>query len=257
MNGRNDIQGIQSEWLKYKRTFMRKLILLAPLFFVLMAIPQKLLMPAGYLRQWQLLIDLVFNWWPVLFLPLGTALFAALADSQEKKSGGIRSLRSHNVSACSLWIDKVTGMAMHTFLASLVLFCSVLLAGWITAKGAVPWKTILSACLVTWITSLPLLPLQLWAAAWKGVFFSMALGFAGMMTGVLAAQKPFWPAVSWSWPTRLMCPIIGVHPNGTLLEATDPLRDPSVIPVGIGLSLTAFAAVTVLTAFWFRRQEVK
>ncbi len=66
---------------------------------------------------------------------------------------------------------------------------------------------------------LALIPIQLWAATWKGVFLSIGLAFAGMMAGVLAAPSDFWYAVPWSWATRLMCPIIGVHPNGTFLGA--------------------------------------
>ncbi|MGF7143591.1 hypothetical protein HNQ56_002018 [Anaerotaenia torta] len=40
------MNGLQSELIKYKRTFTRKLIILAPLFFVLQAVPQRLFMPA-------------------------------------------------------------------------------------------------------------------------------------------------------------------------------------------------------------------
>ncbi len=247
---------LQSELIKYKRTFTKKLIILAPLFFVLQALPQKLLMPANYLRPWQLITNLVFNWWPVIFLPLGIALFASLIDSQEKKSGNYRSLRAHNISSFYLWVNKFAGMAVYTFLSTIVLFVSVVLAGLITAKGAVPWG-IITASTLSWIVSLTLIPLQLWAATWKGMFFSMAIGFAGMLAGVFAAAKSYWIALPWSWATRLMSPIIGVHPNGLLLEIDDPLRDASVLPIGIGLSLVVFVAATIITAFWFSKREVK
>lgn len=248
---------IQSELIKYKRTITKKIILLAPLFFVLQAVPQKLLMPPNYLRPWELITNLVFNWWPVIFLPLGIALFAALIDSQEKKAGNYRTLLAHNISPISIWISKVAGMAIHTFLSSLVLIISVVIAGLITAKGAVPWIEIFTASIVSWIVSLALIPIQLWAATWKGMFFSMAVGFAGMLVGVFAAAKSYWIYFPWSWVTRLMSPIIGVHPNGVLLEAADPLRDPSVIPVGIGISLIVFVVVTILTAVWFSKREVR
>ena len=54
-----------------------------------------------------------------------------------------------------------------------------------------------------------------------------------------------------------MCAIIGVHPNGTLLEQGSKLRDMSVIPTGIGISLSVFIIITIITAFWFKRREVK
>lgn len=34
--------------------------------------------------KWESLLALIFNWWPFVFLPLGYALFAALAAAQEK-----------------------------------------------------------------------------------------------------------------------------------------------------------------------------
>lgn len=251
------MNGLQSELIKYKRTFTRKLIILAPLFFVMQALPQKLFMAADYLRPWQLITNLVFNWWPVIFLPLGMGLIAALVDSQEKKAGNYRGLRAHNTPPMVIWVNKVAAMAVHTLLATLVLAVSAVLAGLITAKGAVPWTEIITASIVSWLASLVLIPIQLWAATWKGMFFSMAIGFAGMLAGMFAAAKSYWIAVPWSWTTRLMCPIIGVHPNGLILEAADPLLDASVIPIGIGLSLIVFIAVTAITALWFSKREVK
>lgn len=251
------MNGLQSELIKYKRTFIRKLMLLFPLFFVLQALPQKLFMPTDYLRPWQLITDLVFNWWPVIFLPLGMGLLAALVDAQEKKAGNYRSLRAHNTPPMFIWINKVVALGIHTLFATLVLAVSALLAGLITAKGPVPLTEIITASIVSWIASLVVIPIQLWAATWKGMFFSMTLGFAGMLAGVFTAAQSYWMVVPWSWATRLMCPIIGIHPNGLILEAADPLRDASVIPIGIGLSLMMFIAITVITALWFRNREVK
>ncbi|QXM07441.1 lantibiotic immunity ABC transporter MutE/EpiE family permease subunit [Crassaminicella indica] len=248
---------MQSEFLKYKRTFTRKLIIFAPLFLVIYALFQKLFMPADYLRPWQLLIDLVYNWSPVLFIPIGMALFAALVKLQEEKAGNYRGLCTRNISPFLIWVGKVIVMAVHTLLATIVFIISIIISGFITAGGAVPWFKIFAGGVVLWVTSLALIPIQLWAATWKGTFISMALGFTGMIAGVIAAAKPYWVYVPWSWPTRLMCPIIGIHPNGVLLEALDPLRDPSVIPIGIILSIMALIISTILTAVWFTKREVK
>lgn len=251
------MNGLQSELLKYKRTFMRKLIVLFPLFFVLYALVIKLLMPANTFRDWQLLTALVFNWWPVLFLPLGMGLFATLVAGQEKRAGNYRALRAHDTPPALLWINKIAGMAFHTLLTTLVLVVAVVVAGMLTSRGAIPWAEILAASFTCWAVSLVLIPIQLWAATWKGMFLSMGIGFVGMLAGVLGAPKPAWIAVPWSWTTRLMCPIVGVHPNGVLLNAGDPLLNASVVPLGIAVSVAAFLALTALTAIWFSRREVK
>ena len=248
---------LQSEFLKYKRTFTRRLILLAPMFFIIVALPQKLFMPENYLRPWQLILDLVFNWWPVVFIPMGLALFAALTESQEKKAGNYRSLRVRDISPAHLWIAKVIIMGCHTLISTLVLIGATVISGLITGGGCIPWFKIFAASLTAWGVSLAIIPLQLWIATWKGTFASIAMGFLGLIAGVIAAPKSYWIYVPWSWPIRLMCPIIGVHPNGTLLESTSPLLDASVIPQGIIISIVSLIILAFITAVWFNKKEVK
>lgn len=251
------MNGISSELLKYKRTFTRKLIVFIPLFFAIQAAAGVALMPKDVVRTWDLVTSMIFNVWSVVFLPFGMALFAVLADSQEKKSGNYRSLRSHSISPIYIWINKILVMAFHSLLASLVLIIATIISGMITATGEIPWGQIFSASLVSWLVSLVLIPIQLWAATWKGLFLSMALGFIGFLSGMISAPTSSWILVPWSWPIRLLSAIIGVHPNGTLLEAGDKLLDSSVIPIGIFVSLIAFVIITIATAFWFNRREVK
>ncbi len=247
---------IQSELLKQKRTFARKLVIFAPLFFIVTALPQKLFMPEDIARPWQLLVGMVYNWWPVIFIPLGIALLTALGTLQERKAGNYRCLLANSISPVYIWIGKVIVMAIHTLLATLFLMIALVISGFISAGGAVPWLEIFAGGMTMWLASLALIPVQLWAASWKGTFFGMAAGFAGMIAGVLAAANSCWLYVPWSWPTRLMCPVIGVHPNGVLLEAADPLRDASVIPTGIMLSIAFLAIFTTITGLWFNRREV-
>lgn len=252
--------GLQSELLKYKRTFMRKLIVFIPIFFAGYAlIIQSTLMKNPLSERlswdWQSLLCLVFNWWPMVFLPIGFALFASLAASQEVKAGNYRALKSHNISPAALWINKIAAMAFHSLLSTIILMVSTIFAGLFSKAGAVPIGQIAAAGLVCWVTSLVLIPIQLWAAVWKGLFLSMGIGFAGMIGGILTASNSVWLAVPWSWATRLMCPIVGVQPNGTVLSQDSPLRSTYVIPVGIAVSLAVFFAVTVCTAAWFQRRE--
>lgn len=251
------MNGISSELLKYKRTFTRKLIVFIPLFFAIQAVAGVALMPEDIVRTWDLVISMVFNVWTVIFLPFGMALFAVLVDNQERKSGNYRSLRAHNNSPAYIWMNKILIMAFHTLLSSFVLVIAIFLSGMITATGQIPWGQIFSASLVSWLVSLVLIPIQLWAATWKGLFLSMAVGFIGFIAGMVSAPTSYWFFIPWAWGIRLMSAIVGVHPNGTLLEVGDKLLDTSVIPIGIVVSLLAFIIITVVTAFWFNRRETK
>lgn len=166
-------------------------------------------------------------------------------------------MRVHNISPSIIWTGKVVLMAYHTMLSTLVFIIVIIISGLITAGGEIPWIKVFTGGFMVWLTSLAIIPLQLWVATWKGTFFSMAVGFVGLIANVIAAPKWYWVYVPWSWPTRLMCPIIGVHPNGAPLKSSDFLMNSSVIPKGIVLSLVTLIIVTIITSTWFTRREAR
>jgi len=248
---------ILSERLKYKRSFAKKLALTAPLFFALYGVIVRFYLPDRSLLAWDALLAMIFNWWPVLFVPVGVALLCVLAENRERKAGRYRGLRANNISLPKLWLGKIAVLGYYQLMASIVLIAATVAAGLITASGDVPLLKIVQASLLIWLVSLGLIPIHLFAAARFGAFAGLALGAAAMFAGVLAAPGPYWFAVPWSWPTRLMAPLIGVHPNGVTLQAGDPLLDASVMPIGIAASLLFLAASSALTARWFARSEVR
>jgi ABC-2 type transport system permease protein len=248
---------VASERLKYKRSFAKKFALAAPLFFVLYGAVIRFLLPDQSNLPWKLLLSMIFNWWPVLFIPMGTALLCTLAENREKKAGNYRSLCSNNISIPKLWVSKILVIGYYMLASSVVLIFAAVAAGLLTAGGDVPLADIVGSSLLIWLVSLGLVPVHLFAAARFGAFGGLASGIAGIVAGVLAADRPFWIAVPWSWPIRLMSPMIGVHPNGVLLDPGDPLLDPSVIPAGIAASLLFLAAGSALTAHWFAGREVR
>lgn len=110
------MSGFKSEILKYKRTFIKKLIVFIPVFFAVYALVVQATMmnnPLSHTQSWswESLLGLVFNWWSFLFLPIGFALFATLVAIQEKKAGNYRVLRMYNKSTMRIWFYKELGMA--------------------------------------------------------------------------------------------------------------------------------------------------
>lgn len=244
-----------SEWLKYKRTFTKKLILGIPLIFVLKALLLRVLLP-GTLTPWEGLLALTFNWWPVVFLPLGFGIFSWLGTRIEDQSGAYKILRTE-ADPQRLWMFKILTMGALSLLSHIVLGLSTFLGGMVTASGPAPVEKIALGCLLCFLSSLPLIPLCLWAAHGKGLFFVLSLSLAGFLGGVLGAQKPFWFLVPWSLATRLMAPVMGVHPNGVPLERGDPLLRPGQILPGLLAAFFFFALFTFLSAKWFRKREVR
>ena len=242
-----------SENLKYRRTFPRKLIVLAPMFFILYAF----FTMSNMGTKDNYFITMVFNWWPLIFMPLGSALICSLSDARERKSGNYRGLRSHNVHAAGMWLSKIAIIAYYMLLSSLVLIAVVYLSGVLIPANAAPLLRICEASIVIWITSIGLIPVYLFFATWLGTVAAIGISVVGLVSGVVMATEPSWILMPWSWALRLMCPIIGVHPNGTALMANDSLLSTSVIPAGILISLLFFIAASMLTAFWFSKREVR
>lgn len=253
-----------SELLKYKRTFTAKLIIFIPVFFAVYSIVINYIIEnnaqaasnASAASSWNVFLALVFNWWSFLFLPLGMGLFAGLVAMQEKKAGNYRVQRSHDIAPFKIWRNKVFGMAVISFMSSIVLILSIIVSGLLTEKGAMPLKQIITAGLLCWLVSLVLIPIQLWIATMCDFLLSMGVGFLGTVLGVILAPTSYWIVCPWSYATRLMCPVIGVHPNGVVLDSSNPLLDTSVIPLGIIVSIVVLALAVCLTGFWFSRKEL-
>jgi len=243
---------LQSENLKYKRTFSRKFIVMAPLFFILYAI----FTMANMGTKNNYFIIMVFNWWPLIFMPLGSALLCSLSDAKEKKAGNYRGLRSHNVKGIGLWLSKIAIISFYTFLSSIMLITVVFLSGFLSRGNATPFFKICEASMVIWITSVGLIPVYLFLSTWLGTVASIGSALIGLAAGVIMASGPSWIFMPWSWPLRLMCPIVHVNPNGTTLQAEALLMNPAVIPMGIIVSLGFLIITSYLTAIWFSKREV-
>jgi len=171
---------ILAERLKYKRSFARKLVLIAPLFFALYGLIVRLYLPDQSLLPWDALLAMMFNWWPVLFVPIGVSLLCALAENREKKAGRYRSLLANDISLPKLWLGKIVVLGYYQLISSLVMAIAAVAAGLIAAGGGIPLLKIVGASLLIWLVSLGLIPIHLFAAARLGAFAGLALGAAAM-----------------------------------------------------------------------------
>lgn len=245
---------LRAEMLKYKRTFMAKLVIFIPLFFAAYSLVTSYLVPGSY--DWNGILVMSFNWWPVTFLPLGYGLFAGMVANLERKAGNYRVLKGEVLAPRRIWLGKILGMALIAACSSAVLVLGDLICGML--QGDVPpLGVMLLAALLCWIATLALIPLQLWLATWAGMLASIVCGAVGMIVGVLLAPTKLWLLCPWSWASRLMAPTVGVHPNGIVLQDGDPLLNAGVIPLGLVVSLAVFVLLSVLTAQWFARRESK
>lgn len=245
-----------SEEVKYRRTFARRLVVTGP---ALMGALYALLVAALGNREpdWSLFLATIFVWWVTVWVPVGAALAAGLADRIERRSGAWRALRARPLSPATLYVAKLSVLALQMLAGALVMAAVTGVVGAILAGWPVPLGRLGMVVFLSWLASLPLLSIGLWVSNAAGLWASVALGLVGMVAGAVAAETPEWLYVPWAWPARAAIPAAGVHANGLPLETGSELASLGVIPPVIGVSLAASAALALLGALWFSRREVR
>ena len=237
---------LKAENLKLKRTFTRKLILIAPL--------------ATLLLTWSLAVTWfqvnAFNWWYVLLLPGFIAIISALSDQKEKKLE-YRGVLALPISLKKIWIAKVLNLVFYTALSCFVLLIGILL-GSFSVPNPLPLGTACLGMFLIFLTSLWQIPFCLFLSRKIYMVGTILVQVAaGFLLGVLLAAKSIWWICPYSWTMRVMAPVLGILPNGTLAQAGDPLLNPFSIPVSIVLSILLFIILLVATTGWFQKQEAR
>lgn len=245
-----------SEKIKYRRTFTYWLVILGPLGLVFSYAMVGLLGESG--TSWPLFLGVIYNWWPILWVPMGAALLAALAAWYEDRSGAWVVLRSRPQHPAVLFGAKLLVLTLHALLATAILAVAVFLAGTVLIGVSVPLDTLLLGAFLPWIAALPLLAIQLWVAMAGGFGASIVVGVGGFISGALAAESnTLIYFVPWAWPIRVIIPIVGIHANGTPLASGDPLWDPGIVPGILALSFIFAAGVLAASSLWFTKKEVR
>lgn len=241
-----------SENMKIRHTFVEKLTWIAPTLVIMLSI----LLTARYFQ-----VD-SYNWWYSMMLPGTLALSCALTSKIDGTMKN-RAVISLPVVLQKVWIGKVL-----IGIKNLVISCSII---FIAAQVSVfvvnidPITKIstfngLTAILILIITYMWQIPLYLFLGNKLGLFPTIifSLGF-NVICGALSVEE-YWWMIPFSYPSRLMCPVLKILPNGLLAQPgsqtfTPQLLDTWGIPFGIIVSLALFFILTYVTAKWFERQE--
>lgn len=241
---------LKAENLKLKHTFTKKLIIIMPIISLLIAT----LSPAWYEANG-------FNWWYVMILPGYIALICSLVHQKEDKKIKYRGVMCLPIDLKKLWISKVLLIGNYVFLSCIILSIGILLGRFIFPSAIInpmPVTKVIIGALVITITALWQVPLCLFLANKVGLFPTILINSGvGLVLNLIAVDKGLWWICPYSWTARLMCPILGILPNGLLAEMGNQLLNSNVIWSGITLSILLFILFILVTAHWFSKQEVK
>lgn len=240
------INMLQSENLKYKKTFAKVLAFISPMYVLAYSL---FMNPYFFLNS--------INWWSFIILPFVIAIVAALSVIREKKAGHYRTLKSKDINLERMWISKIIVIGYYTFIASIVIIVSFLIVKLIFNSDLIDVKDLIIGAFTIWFTTLVLIPICLFIAEKFGTFASIVVTCVGSVAGVIMSIDKMWYLCPWSISSRLMCPILSLNPNGMLLEPGDPLLDSSVILIGILMSIAGFIILSLLTSLWFAKKEAR
>lgn len=237
-----------AEKVKFKRTFVKKIPYISPLLTLMIA----LLSPIWFETNG-------YNWWYILMLPGVITLFTYLVHQKEEKKLRYRGIYSLPINLKKSWIAKVLFIMFNIFIACLTLFLWIQLVGWIfEIPLQISFNQGLFAAVIMVITSAWQIPLCLFLSKKLKLIGVFLFNFVtGLVINIAMADTNLWWLSPYSITSRTMATILGIHPNGTILDSESPLIDTYVIPIGVSLSIVLFFLLLIVTANWFVNQEEK
>lgn len=239
---------VKAERLKMRHTFGKVLAVAFPVFTLLLVF---VLMGGTHL-----FFAAAWNWWYTLFLP---AMLAVLCYLGTKKDGKINYynmlVTPYTLERCLA--GKIIYYSFLLFLANFIIFIGVAVSDAMTnGTSILIYESFLAAILlsVLYLWEIPLYILLSYRfGMFADIFVCVILSMGG--TAIFASSRFWWLCPS-SIPVRLMCPVLGILPNGLLVPDGSSLYNTEVILPSIVLSLVWFVLTAYLTVRVFKRKVV-
>ncbi len=233
------INMIKAEFIKEKRAANIKLVLLTPIIFVLFNLLMGLLMgPSPEGKSY--LMATSFNWYPIMVLPVVLSLLVVNINNKEKGSHLVFQ-RSMGMSGAKLILAKNLLVLIELFTILLLSSLAIFIVGGLLLKEPIVPKVLAEATLVMFLGSLPVVGISFLVNSFcKKSFLIIIMNFLLTFPSAVIAVTGKWPFFPWAYSLRMLAPIVGVHPNGTFLEASSPLLDREPVYVGFLLSLLVY-----------------
>lgn len=238
---------IHAEHRKLAHTFGKKLPFLVPVLNLLLA-----LWLTGGMGKY--LPASAWNWWYIMLLPGMMSVFCYLCVKKDKKIKYFH-VFTLQIAPGKSWMAKIIYCILGMLFSNLVTFLGTWVGGILFGTTILPFSGFAGACLLS-ITYAWSIPLFLFLSDRYGMFASIFSGIILPMASVFTiADGNLWWIIPSSIPIRLMCPVLGILPNGLPVESGSRLGSGNVILPGMILAMLWFLLLTILTGVWFHRKE--
>ena len=212
---------ILGDYLKYKRTFLKKIIYIIPISLIILSY---ILAPPYFT------VD-SYNWWYTIIMPITYALIPALMNRYEDKKIKYRAVYPLSIDLRKIWISKII-VASYSF------------------------STLLVSSIVLVVSSIWQIPFCLLLAKKFGFSISLMInGLLGVVLGIMFSAGDYWLFSPYSWSIRAMVPMLKIMPNGLPADAGNMMLNTSILPPCI-FSILLFLLLSYLSSIWFAKQEV-
>lgn len=239
---------IYAEYLKTKRTFTRKLSWLAPLLTMLLCAG---LMAGSFFQS------ATYNWWYTLLLPGALTLICSGVIQKDRKKLNYRAILGLPINPGLVWLAKIGTVVCLLLISSIVLLVGSSPGGIIFGAN-LSFAENTAASMLLFLTFLWQIPFCLFLIDRIGMFATLIINLLGNVAcNILFATTAFWWAAPYAIPSRLMCAVIGVLPNGLPVPEGDPLLEKGVVLPGVLLTLGLFVILSILTMLPFHSREAK
>lgn len=236
----------KAEMIKMKRSSAYLLAVAGPIFTMILCI----ILGVGDLFQYG-----AMNWWYATILPGVLALTCASSIQRDSKINyyGVMSLP---ISKEKLWLAKIIICCAIYLGATAIMIIGTIIGGGLLG-ARVSLSNMIIAGIVLFITFIWQIPVMLMLVRKTSMAIAVLTNMFMNILGVaIFASESNWFLFPFAIPSRLMCPIIGVLPNGLPVEAGSSLLNKNVILPGIAISIVLFVLVTFITTKMFSKQEV-
>ncbi|QNQ81385.1 lantibiotic immunity ABC transporter MutE/EpiE family permease subunit [Lactobacillus sp. PV034] len=236
---------ISSEWLKNKRTIVRKLVWFFPLLVVIMA--TLLFMSTGYVVQ------TIVNQWSIIWVNFFLALIIGLIDRHEKNSTEYKMILSSPINLFNYELGRILHGVLLSFIATVVLSALILLESCFMTI-TVPVVFCIIALFGIFITSLWEIPFYIWLSRVTNLYFSIGVAFIGSILGIFIAPTAFGKVFPFTWIDLMPVSLIKMNVNGLIV------KDPTVLSNNywtLGTSIILFIVLSFLSARSFKKQVIE
>lgn len=212
---------IKIEWLKLKRSNVKKIAFITPciflffLFFTLISSNN----PGGLLDDVSIFQTLIFNLWTIMVFPGLIVLCASANLKLEDKSYGKKLSCVNNWPLNQWYLSKIFVLSVLMLCSSIIVAIIILIGNLLTTDSIGNVILIIETSVLIWLAYLPLIALNMLLLRYINMILVLFINITLTVIGAtFIAFSPNFLFFPWSYGLRIISNTLRIHPNGTLLD---------------------------------------